>query len=188
MKTRFLASMLPVMLLAACASSPTVYTDADPGVNFNSFRSYTWLATAQDAPPLVQQRIVSDVDAQLQAKGWKRLPSGQAADVGIAAHVTTQQKQTLDTFYDGPNWGGWGWRYGYGYGGWGGGMGMSTTTVDTYEVGTLILDMFNNQTKKAIWRGTATGTIPNSPQQLDQGIKEGIDKMFADFPPGSKKK
>lgn len=166
------------LVLAACASTPTVHTDSDPNANFSSFRTYTWLARPEGVPPLAAQRIVENVDAQLRAKGWTEAADG---DVSIVAHVATQQRQTLDTMYSGPAFAGWGWR-----GGWAGaGMGMSTTTVRNFTEGTLIIDMFDSKTKQAIWRGTASGTVPSSPDQATAQIQAGVAKMFAGFPPGS---
>ena len=64
-------------------------------------------------------------------------------------------------------------------------MGSATTTVRTYQVGTLVVDMFDTKTKQAIWRGSAQGTVPSSPDKANQMVQAGIDKMFAAFPPGS---
>ncbi len=161
--------------LAGCASSPTVNTDHDPSAQFGNYRTYTWLSKPEGASPLAQQRIVAAIDAKLQSKGWTQSAN---ADVGVAAHVATQQQQTLDTFYSGPAWGGYRWG-----GGWG--MGSATTTVRTYNVGTLVVDMFDTKTKQAIWRGTASDTIPSSQEKINATVQAGIDKMFADFPPGS---
>jgi hypothetical protein len=165
-----------VLLLAGCASTPTVTTDHDPAAKFASYRTYTWAATPTTGSPLVQQRIVDGIDARLRAKGWTRAENGQVA---IAAHVVASQKQTIDTFYSGTGMGGWGWR-----GGWGG-MGSATTTVRTYDVGTLIVDMFDTGTRQAIWRGSASSTVPKSPEKVNQTVDAALDKMFAGFPPGT---
>ena len=190
MKLSLLKVVLPALLLSACASSPTVYTDSSPGTNFSQFHTYSWKQEPVDAPPLVKQRIVAAIDAQLQAKGWQRAASSATADVSLAAHVSTQDKKTIDTFYDGPDWSGWGWAPGWnpGWGpGWGGGWGMntgmSTTTVQNYTVGTLVVDMFDNKTKQAVWRGSARDTIPASPQARDKELEVAITEMFAAFPP-----
>jgi hypothetical protein len=75
---------------------------------------------------------------------------------------------------------------GWGYYGWGGmGMASSTTRVTTYTVGTLVLDMFDTKTKRAIWRGTASGTVSEKPEQNTANIEAALNKMFTNFPPGS---
>jgi hypothetical protein len=179
MKTRFVILALTALLVAGCASSPTVKTDHDPAVNFAQYRTYTWGMKPQASSPLVSQRIVDGIDTRLAALGWRQAPDGQ---VTLAAHVINTQRQTLDTFYTGTGMGGWGWR-----GGWGGGMGMGTaqTTVRTYDVGTLVVDMFDTKTQQAIWRGTASGTVPSTPERINTAVDAGLTKMFAGFPPGS---
>ena len=174
-----LAVSATALLLAGCASTPPVQTDRDPTVDFSQYRTYTWAMKPQDSSPLVQQRIIAGIDSRLAARGWTQAPNGQ---VTLAVHVIRGQRQTLDTIYTGTGMGGWGWR-----GGWGGGMGMTSarTTVRTYDVGTLVVDMFDTKNEQAIWRGTASGTVPSTPERTSQAIEAGLDKMFAGFPPGS---
>lgn len=167
---------------AACATTPTVYIDHNPAAQFGNYRTYSWREKAEKAPPLVAQRIVEAVDAQLRAKGWTPVANG--GDVVLAAHVASRQEYELDTFYSDPFWGGWGWHGGWGHG-WGFGAGIDTRRVRSYEVGTLVLDMFDANTKQAIWRGTAEGTVPKDPRKLTEKMQAGVAKMFADFPPGS---
>lgn len=168
------------LLVATCVvstASAKVTTDANPSASFSSYKSFYWAMKPEGASPLMQQRIVDGINARLQAKGWTLADTG---DVALAAHVSTGQKQSLDTFYTGSAMGGWGWR------GWGGiGMGSATTTVRTYATGTLVLDMFDAGTQQAVWRGTATGTIPSNPDKTTRMLDKDLDKMFAKFPPGS---
>jgi hypothetical protein len=160
-------------LLAACAASPNVKTDFDPAAKFTNYRTYTWLGKPTGGSPLTQQRIVDGIDAKLQAKGWRPAPDG---DVRIAAHLTSTERQDYTTFYSGT---------GYGWGrGWGG-PAMATTQAYTYEVGTLVVDMFDTASKRAIWRGTASGTLPDNPDKMPALLQASLDKMFAEFPPGS---
>ena len=160
-------------MLAAC-STPTVKTDFAPSAQFATYGTYTWIDKPTGGSPLMQQRLVDGVDAKLQAKGWRPAPDG---DVRIAAHVTTQERQDYTTYYNNVGYRGWGWG--------GFGPGMATTTSYTYEVGTLIIDMFDARSKRAIWRGTASETLPDNSDKLPQLLQTSLDKMFADFPPGS---
>jgi hypothetical protein len=180
--TMFRLLILSVSLALAACSTPRVFTDYNPEAQFTAYHSYSWREKPEKAPPLVQQRIIDAIDAQLRAKGWTLMPEG--GDVALAAHVATRQEYELDTFYDDPFWGGWGWRGGWGRG-WGMGAGFQHSRVRSYTVGTLVLDMFDAHTKQAIWRGTAEGTVPQKPEKLTAGIQTAVAKMFAEFPPGS---
>lgn len=179
MKALLIASLAPA-LLVACASTPTVHTDYDSNARFDAYRTYSWAMKPEGGSPLHQQRIVAGIDSRLQAKGLSPVASG--GDLAVAAHITTSQKTTIDTMYTGTAMGGWGWR-----GGWGGGMGMGTSTseVRNYDVGTLIVDLFDTKTQQAVWRGTASGTISSSPETNAAAIDAGLDKMFASYPPGA---
>ena len=79
---------------------------------------------------------------------------------------------------------------GYGYRGWGGmgGMGTATTTDSEYLVGTLVVDIFDAKTKALIFRGTASDEISDKPEKNVKKVEKAADKMFKDFPPGSKEK
>ncbi|NUS39389.1 MAG: DUF4136 domain-containing protein [Lysobacter sp.] len=174
---RSLAIAALTLLLAACASTPMVQTDHDPAVQFAQYHTYSWRQKPQEGPALLMQRIVDDIDAQLAAKGWRQVPEG--GDVVVAAHVATRERNRVDTFYDAPMWGGWGW-YGPGWN-----AGFAHTTSTSYTVGTLLVDMFDAKTRRAIWSGVAEGTVPQSPVQVNQKLDEAVAKMFVGFPPGS---
>jgi hypothetical protein len=179
---RFLLSLMLIML-AACASNPRVTTDYNSDVDFAKIKSYSWLVLPQGVSPLVQSRIVSTVDAQLQARGWQRLEGG-AGEVTVAAHVIVRQQTSIDTLYTGPAFTGWGWHDPWRHGPAGRrSMGMTTTNVRTVDVGTLVVDMFLTQGRQAIWRGTGDRTVPSNPQRLNEVIQAGIENMFRDFPP-----
>lgn len=160
------------VLLSACAATPTVKTDFDPGVNFSRFRTYSWVTKPDGGSPLMQQRIVDGIDSRLQARGWKLVPNGE---VHVAAHVTSQERQVFNTT-----------SVGYlGWGGFGPAAPNSMTTVDTFEVGTLVVDLFDGATKRGLWRGTASGTLQDDPARMNAMLQTALDKMFTGFPPGS---
>ena len=170
-----LAAFAVALLLAGCASNPTVATDHDPSANFTVYKTYFWLKQPEGVNPLAQQRIVAGVDSRLAAKGWRQVPQAEA-DVAIVANVASHEEHDLDTMYTGM--GGWGY-----YGGMG--MGSSTTRVRTYTIGTLVVDMFDAKTKRAVWRGTASGTISDKPETNQRNIEYALDQMLNGFPPGS---
>ena len=168
-------------LLAGCASTPDVTVDHDPSADFSRYHTYFWAQEPAITNPLIKQRVIDGINARMAAKGFTQ-QSGNG-DVALVGNVATTEKQTLDTMYTGTGMYGWGWGPGWGYGG----VGSATTRVNTYLVGTLVLDMFDASTKKAVWRGVASGTIPDKPEQKDAAVNSALDKMFASYPPGAAK-
>ncbi len=174
MKLRNLSiSIAMLFFLTAASFAQHVKTDYDRAVNFAQYKTYSWeKVDTQD--PLWVDRIKSAVDADLAAKGWTQVPSN--GDISLVAMGTTQDRQTLNTFYNGFG-GGWRW----------GGFGDSTTTVDHYKVGTLVLDMFDTQTKKLVWRGSSSDTVSNKTDKNIKNLDKGVQKMFAHFPAEAKR-
>ena len=176
MQRRIFASTGIVLIFATASLAQQVKTDYDREANFNQYKTYSW-EKVQTQDSLWVDRIKEAVNTDLAAKGWTPVQSG--GDISVVAIGTTQNQQTLDTFYDGFG-GGWRWR---GFGG----FGDSTTTVETYKVGTLVVDLFDPKTKKLIWRGSASDALSNKSDKNIRNLDKGVQKMFDHFPPGGKK-
>jgi hypothetical protein len=156
------------------ALAQQVKTDFDHQANFSQYKTYSW-QTIKPANSLWDARIKSAVDAQLAAKGWTQVDSG--GSVAIVAIATSRDERTLQTFYDGLG-GGWRWR---GFGG----MGEATTTEQDYKEGTLVIDMYDANTKQLIWRGSSQDTVSNNAEKNEKNLDKGVAKMFKKFPPQS---
>jgi hypothetical protein len=169
---RHLLLLLPLMLVG-CANY-NVQTDHDPTVDFSRYHTYFWKHLPDSGNALMDRRIVTAIDTQLLAKGWRKAPEA-AAQTALAASVATREAQQMMTYHDnwGPAWQGWGRR----------GPVMSTTRVLTYQEGTLVLDLYDAQTKEAIWRGSAMHTVNKNPQKMTRIIEDGVREIFEKFPP-----
>jgi len=170
-------SIAMLFVLTAASFALDVKTDYDRSSNFAQYKTYSW-QNVQTKDPLQIDRIKSDVDAALTAKGWMQVPSG--GNISLVAMEVTTNQQTLNTYYD--NFGGFGRRFR------GGGFGTSTTTVDNYKVGTLVLDMVDSQTNKLVWRGSASDALSNKSDKNIKNLDKGVQKMLKNFPPGESKK
>ena len=173
------ALMGMLLLFASRSSAGQVKTDYDRQADFGKYKTYSW-EQIKTQDPLVVDRIKSAVNAALSAKGWTQVESG--GDISVVAMEITKNQQGLNTYYDGMG-GGWGWRR---FGG--GGFGEATTTTETYKVGTLVVDLFDAQTKELVWRGNASDTLSNNSNKNIQNLDKDVQKMFKQFPPGSSKK
>lgn len=172
MNTRRIVLFAGALLLTVSASLAQVKTDYDRGADFGRYKTYSW-QKVQTQNQLWIDRIKQAVNTSFASKGWTLVDTG--GDVAVVAIETTQNQQTLNTFYDGFG-GGWGWRTF-------GGFGESTTTTETYKVGTLVVDLFDASTKHLIWRGSASDTLSRKSDKNIKELNKGVQKMFENFPP-----
>jgi hypothetical protein len=167
---RVMTAVAMVMLSASAAIGQQVSVDYDKGRDFSAFKTFMWMKEPATVNPLDRQRLIAEVNAALGARGLTLVTAD--ADLCVAAHTATQEERTLSTFYDGL--GGWRWR--------GGGFGSSTTTVTTYDVGTLIVDIFDARMKEAIWRGVSMKTLSDDPAKNARNLNKAITKLFERWP------
>ena len=156
---------LSLLLLTANAFGQKVTTNQAPNVNWSQYHTYAWGEGTPTKDPITSQKIVAAIDAQLAAKGFKKVDADP--DLLVIYHASTDQQKSL-------NWssmGGWG-RFG----------GMGSAQVDTVVTGQLIVDIADFKAKQFLWRGTATDSVSSDPQKLDKKIDKGLTKMFQKFP------
>ena len=173
-KTTIMLSIAMIMLMTIPSVAQQVKTDYDRGAKFNEYKTYSW-STVKTKDPLLVDRIKSAVNSSLAARGLTQVDSG--GDLTINAMAITKNQQTLNTFYDG---GFRGWRWG--------GFGNSTTTTETYKVGTLVVDLFDTQSKELVWRGSSSDTLSNNSDKNIKNLNKGVEKMFKKFPPSQTSK
>ena len=170
-----------ILLIAGAAAAVCLFAkttvDYDHSVNFAKYHTYSWLSVNVQEP-LWKDRVTNAIDAQLNAKGWRKVDSG--GDAVISAVGATHTEQTLETWYGGGFGGGWYHR------GWWGGPGYAETTVERTPVGTLHVDIFDCQTKKVIWHASASDTLNAKPDKNETKLEKNVAEMFKKFPPSGK--
>jgi len=182
-KPLFLLVSLALTLSSAAGSFATeVKTDYDRAADFGRYKTFCW-QKVETKNPLWIERIKNTVGSALIEKGWTQAEPNSGCDVAIVAIEMKRNHDAVNTFYDsfGGGWGGWGWR---GFGG--DGFGQSTTTTETYQTGTLIVDLFDAKNKNLVWRGSATDTLSNKSDKNIKKLKNSASKLFEHFPPQPK--
>lgn len=171
--------MLAIVLLASCASGPSIYVNTDPAAAFATYRTYNFMTPlGTDGPgysSILSQYLRSATSRELEARSYQRSDS---PDLLVNFNVQTRDKiQT--TLSSGPRYGGYyGYRAGY-YGAWGG----YDTRVTQYTEGTLTIDIVDAARKQLAWEGTAIGRVRDKDRQnLQAVIDEVIAQFFAQYP------
>jgi uncharacterized protein DUF4136 len=76
-----------------------IATVSDPKANFAAFKTYTWEKGYEAHDPSAHKTIVEAVDAELAARGFQKLPSGQG-DVNIRYHTNVRTDVDLKKISD----------------------------------------------------------------------------------------
>jgi hypothetical protein len=170
--------LIPVgiaLLFAAASFAQEVKTDYDHGADFSRYKTFSW-EKVQIADPVWADRIKAAIAADLAKAGWRPVESG--GDIAVLALEIDETHQTLNTYYDAFG-GTWSWKGGYT---------DFTTTIDTYQVGTLVVDLFDANTKKLVWRGSSSKSLSVKSDKNFENLDKGVQKMFEHFPPAAKNK
>jgi hypothetical protein len=164
------------LMLPAVAAAQDTKIDFDKAFNFAPVKTYSIKIGTRWGNDLGERRVLTEIDEAITAKGWKKVDDAQA-DIHVVLHGATQNKQTANTFYSGMG--------GYGYRGFGG-MGTASTVVNEYQVGMLVVDIFDTK-KQLIFRGTAEDEISDNPDKNKSRLEKASTKLFKNFPPTPKK-
>ncbi len=180
---------LAAFLLASPAFAVKVYIDYDKDYDRSQIKTYAWKKTENTsvakADPLLHSRIVSGIEHYLTLGGLAEAESDP--DIYVTYHGSSKEELSVNTSSIGVGVGypaGWGYgRYG-GYGGYygsyyGGVYGGTTTSVTSYQIGTLVIDVWDAKTNTMIWRGMAADIVlTDNPGKMAHKIDKALQKMM----------
>ena len=102
--------------------------------------------------------------------------------VSTYVHIDEEKGVTAyNNYYGSPGYGyygGFGYGYGYGYGG------VSTTTYQeySYQVGSLIIDFYDQEEKKLVWQGIGSDQLSDNVKKIQDHIPSYVRQVLYDFP------
>lgn len=163
--------LLIVIIVTTPLSSQKVATAQDPNVNFSHFQTFVVKIGAPWGDASSESAAKEAVIKSLEAKGWKETDES-SCDAVVVVHGASQGKQTLQAFYDG--------LPGYGFQSVGA-PALANSDDYEYKEGTLVVDIFDAHTKRAVFRGVAPKVTAN-PGAHDQYIDKAAREMFKGFP------
>ena len=178
---QFLA-VAALLVLAACAGSPTVRTNVAPGTDFTTYKTFGFVGTLgtdrAGYRSIVSQQLIIDTQRELEARGFVRSDAAPQLLVNFSANLVDalQVSPAPPPVYLG------------GYYGYRGGL-YSTwpmyggNTVTQYTQGTLNIDIVDAGHKQLVWEGVVTDSVTQ--QDLDNlpaALNKAVIAAFAKFP------
>jgi len=181
---RVAAAVTALLLVPVLAAAQKVSYDFNKTANFSGFKTYALKDGTKVGQQLIDDRIVSAIDAALAAKGFTKAESNP--DVFVVYHVAFDKQKDISTFSSGYG-GGYG-PYGWGWGGGGWAGGSTSTQVRDILIGTLVIDMADAKKGEVAWRGMGVKEIDTQakPEKRDKSITNAVNKIFKNYPPKQK--
>jgi len=179
MQKRLVTLALAMVLAPALAFAQKVSYDYDKTASFGGYKTYALKDGTKVGQPLIDDRIVAALEAELAAKGLTK--SDASPDLFVVYHVAFDKQKDISTYSSGHGgYGAYGWGYG---GGWAGGS--TTTQVRDILVGTLVVDMADAKKGQVIWRGMGVKEVDTQakPEKRDKSINSAMTKIFKNYPP-----
>jgi hypothetical protein len=151
--------------LSAAVLLASVKTDFSRSADFDHYHTYSWIGV-KAGNQLLQDRIMRAVDSQLSAKGWSKVATG--GDASVSAFGSTKDQPNMQILDALPGWD------------WGG---IEGSTFESTPVGTLVIGIFDSQSKKLIWRGRDNQVLSGKPQENEGKLDSAVKEMLEQFPP-----
>ena len=175
-----IVGVLAMLLVASCATGPSIYTNKDPGADFASYKTYNFMKPLGTDRPgyssVLSEFLRTAASRELEARGYQKSDN---PDLLVNFNVQTKDKIQTTTTPSGPAYGGYyGYRSGY-YGTWGG----YDTQVTQYTEGTLTVDVVDAGRKQLAWDGTAVGRVREEARKnLQPAVDKVMTQIFEKFP------
>jgi Domain of unknown function (DUF4136) len=179
---RHLTTIVVALILCAC-STLRVGSDHDPGTNFSSYKTFTFMQRPHTgvSNPLVPVRVSDAIKADLLSKGYVQTTDPATADFTVDFTIGARERTDVDAYPDPYVGRAWGW----GAPGWWGGPYWGTTVdVREYHEGTLSVDIFDARSHRPVWHGWAKKELSRSDMENStQPIQNAVAAVLARFPP-----
>ena len=168
-KVSLLLAVMTVISTPAKAQKITI--DYAHDFDFSSVESYQYVDTKESntSDQLIYDRIKHGIIRELHGGGL--MSASSDPDLYVTYHLILEENTVTDTTssgYDGFH-GTWGH--------WGDPTGSVTTIAPTTTVGVLIIDAYDADEKKMVWRGTGTVTLKEKPEKQTQQIDNILSKL-----------
>jgi len=165
------------LIICACASTPTTYSNADATADFSKYKTFGFfekLATNRAGYESAETRYLKTaVTREMNNRG---LVYSEKPELKVNFNINSEEKiRSTQT----PTTGGY-----YGYrGGYYGGMVGYETRIDQYTEGTLNIDVVDAGTNKLVWEGAIVGRVTKKVKEnLEPVIDEAVREVFKSFP------
>lgn len=180
---KFLLVLTFIVAVVSC-SPIKVVVDPKDNTDFSKYETYSFLGWQNNSDEILEdtdRKAMRDAfTSEFERRGLKRVEF--KGDIQISLYIVISEEGSVSgiaTHYSNANsiYTHYGYGYGYGYG-----HSTSTMKQKSSEVGTMIMDVFDDKSKKQVWQAIATKTITQDLKKREKNIPTNIRAIMRDFP------
>jgi hypothetical protein len=161
------------LVFKGCTPVRVVSSNLKPGTTIKSYQTYNYMDISFKNEAFTElnsegiQILKTAIDQQMQERGFTKTQNPDLwLNIGIVIEDKVQTRQT--NIRDAPLYIGqrnYSWR-------------SKEVEVNRYKLGTVTLDLVDQQKNEQIWEGVVQGTISNKSEKMKKRVNKGIDKLF----------
>ncbi|MEO7310489.1 MAG: DUF4136 domain-containing protein [Chitinophagaceae bacterium] len=166
-------------LLLSCSAIRISGVETADNINLHGYKTYDFYevtAKGDTIPAIFNERLALiriAIATEMNSKGFTRSTSGPDLLINIGVQVK-KETATRETNFgqDGPFYIGqrnYAWK-------------SKSVETGTYRNGYVTVHLVDARQVKLVWQGTVEAMIPGNDKQLENDIRKGMAKLFADLP------
>lgn len=183
MKRHYLPILCLILLFLSGCARVKVSQDYDTELHFPKLSSYDWEVSkvtkdsdARINNPLLHKRFHQTIDMVLKEKGFVH---SQSADFLVSYDFSIHPRIESEPVSSG---------FGFGFGSYRrfGGIGFDThPEIRQYDLGVLVIDIFDAASSTLLWRGRGSDIYTNhlTPEESKDMVNRLVRAILAQFPP-----
>ena len=172
MRTK-LTIVAAITLIGVWVAAQDVVTHYTGGYDLAKAKTFAIDVMTKWSNPQNEEYAKQAVVSQLTSRGYVQVTDPSSADLLVEIHGASKDKTSVHDFYTGTSMDN--------YAGFSGPAGVTPTWETEYKIGSGVVDIFDQKTKRLVFRGVGEDQI--SMKGHDQKkIDMAVEKMFKDFP------
>lgn len=173
--------LLCLSLLTGCATGPTIRSNVDPSVNFNSFRTFSFLqplsTDREGYQTLISQQLIVSAQRELESRGLTRDDSKPDLLVNFSADLDQRLRVTQTSA---PSTSSFNRHRQSLYSTW---PTYQRTEIRQYTLGTLGVDVVDTARRQLVWEGFALGRVTQrTTDNIGPVLNDAVVEIFREFP------
>jgi hypothetical protein len=192
MKIIKIITLLAITIASFSCSGLKIVVDEDKSIDFSKFTTYSFLGWQHKSDALLTEddkvALREAFTREFERRGLKRVDA--LGDMQISLYIVTNSETAYSGYNDYVGGGGgymgyshYGYGYGTaGYGNYGTGNSNNSFKIQSKEMGTVIMNVYNGKSKSQVWQAIMHSALNKKQSKRNRSIPSKVSTIMSEFP------